>query len=479
MVLSILLTNSLAMKSLKLFPFLFVLILYFGYSCKLKTESVCTISGNAANYGAKEVYITIDGKKDTLRIAEDGTFTREFTIADPSDATFQGERLFLYLYLEPGKSLGINFDGKAFDSLLKFTGDLSLPNKYLHGKTLESSSQYRRLSQLYKAPYTPDDYKKVRDSISKTEYNYLEIFRKDNPGLSEKFVKREQKALEFSVYYDLYSYPRMVGYYNTNAPVIPSDWYSFLNNINLDDPSLTGISDIRSFISLYVQQEALKKSGIPDEKSWGNPVLLRAMFDFVKEHFKSLEIYSVVLYDKLKTHIDSEGTTGIEDIVNEYLAKSINESYKARIKEISDKWTALAPGKPAPPFTLLNIKGEEVSLSDFRGKYIFIDFWATWCGPCLAEIPAYKQLVADYKGRNIVFISMSVDKEKPKWEAMIKANEYDWIQIHDPVRVNKKYLVMYIPTFTFIDPEGKIINARCPRPSDPELRKLFDRQPGL
>jgi thiol-disulfide isomerase/thioredoxin len=239
------------------------------------------------------------------------------------------------------------------------------------------------------------------------------------------------------------------------------------------------ISDIRAFISGYVQKEAMKMANIPQAKSWGNPELLKAMFSFLAENFKSPEIYNVILYDKLKQHIDSEGTIGIEDLVDQYLTTSTNEKYKATINEMSEKWAALAPGKPAPAFTLLNINGENVSLSDFKGKYVFIDFWATWCGPCLAEIPAYTKMVKDYKGRNIVFISMSVDKEKPKWEAKVKADKFEWIQIHDPIKVNKNYLVMYIPTFTLIDPEGKIVNARCPRPSNPELRKIFDAQPGL
>jgi len=238
------------------------------------------------------------------------------------------------------------------------------------------------------------------------------------------------------------------------------------------------ISDIKAFISGYVQQEAMKRANIPVAKSWGNPELEKAMVGFVKEKFTSLEIYSVVVFDKLKQFIDSEGTKGVEDLVTEYLAKSTNEKYKKAINEMSDKWAALAPGQIAPAFTLLDINGNNVSLSDFKGKYVFIDFWATWCGPCRAEIPAYKQLIADYKGRNVVFISMSVDKDKAAWEKMVKEDKFEWLQLHDPqtIKANKKYLVMYIPTFTLIDPDGKIVNARCPRPSNPELRAILIRR---
>ena len=439
------------------------------------------ISGKALNYTTKELYVTLDGPKDTIRVNDDGTFSKEFEVLSPMDGTLQGDKLFLYLYLEPGKNLEITFDGKAFNTSVGFGGELGLPVEYLHSKTMASSAIYQKLNEMYRAPNSPADYKRVRDSISGIEVDFLDKFKIDNPGLSQAYVEREKKVLEYSVYYDLYNYPTMAGYYDTTHQEIPADWYAFMDKLNLDDPALVEINDIKAFISGYVQTEAMKRANIPQMKSWGNPDLERAMVSFVNEKFKSPEVYSVIVYDKLKQYIDSEGTKGIEDLVTEYLNKSTHEKHKATLKVMADKWAALAPGKPAPAFTLLDINGNNVSLSDFRGKYVFIDFWATWCGPCRAEIPAYKQLVADYKGRNIVFISMSVDKDKAAWEKMVNEDNFDWIQLHDPqtIKANKKYLVMYIPTFTLIDPEGNIVNARCARPSNPETRKLLDAQNNL
>ncbi|MCX6224884.1 MAG: TlpA disulfide reductase family protein [Bacteroidia bacterium] len=463
----------------KLLPLALLITLMFG--CKTEKNPVCTITGKASNYDAKELYMTLDGPKDTIRLNADGTFSKEIAVSRPIDGTLQGDKLFLYLYLEPGKNLTIDFDAKAFDTSVGFGGDLGLPVEYLHDKTLGSSALYQKLNEMYKSPNTPTDFKRVRDSLSQVEIAFLVKFKNDNPGLADAFFNREMKVLEYSVYYDLYNYPTMAGYYDTTHQEIPSGWFAFMDKLNLDDPALVEISDIKAFISGYVQQEAMKRANIPQLKSWGNPALEKAMVAFVNEKFKSPEIYSVIVYDKLKQYIDSEGTTGIEDLVTEYLAKSTNEKYKASIKEMSDKWAVLAPGQPAPAFTLLDINGDNVSLTDFKGKYVFIDFWATWCGPCRAEIPAYKQLVAGYKGRNIVFISMSVDKDKAAWEKMVRADNFEWVQLHDPqtIKANKKYLVMYIPTFTLIDPDGKIVNARCPRPSNPELRAIFDKLDGI
>lgn len=468
---------------------LLLLILLAG--CKQEPSTVCTITGKASNFDGKELYVTLDGPKDTIRINEDGTFTKELTVTRPIDGTLVGGRNFLYLYLEPGKTLEINFDGKAFDTTVGFGGDLGLPVEYLHDKTMGSNTQSELLFNMYKAPNTPADFKRVRDSLYSAEKERLEKFKTNNPGLSKSFYDREKMVLEYNFYYDLYYYPRMISYYNTEKPEIPADWFAFMDKLNLDNPALLDMSDCKAFVALYVKTEAMKKTGIPDEKSWGNPDLLKAEFAFVKEKFTQPEIYNVILHDVLKQHIDSEGTAGIEDLVAEYLTQSTDPQKTSKIQEMSDKWAAIAPGKPAPAFTLLDKNGKNVSLSDFKGKYVFIDFWATWCGPCKAEIPSFKILIDDYKSRNIVFISMSVDKDKAAWEKYMKEGytfdgqqvmldeKPNWVQLHDPIKANKQYLVMYIPTFTLIDPQGNIVNARCPRPTDPELRTLLDAQAGL
>jgi peroxiredoxin len=459
--------------------------------CKKEPSTVCTITGKASNFDGKELYVTLDGPKDTIRINEDGTFSKELTVTRPIDGTLVGGRNFLYLYLEPGKTLEINFDGKAFDTSVGFGGDLGLPAEYLHEKTMAQQKSQERLYQLYRAPNTPADFKRVRDSIRDVETTFLEQFKSNNQGMPRDFVAREKKVLEYGYYADMYNYQTMTGYFNTDKPELPADWFSFMETIDLKDPALLEIGDISSFISLYVVTETKKKTGISDEQTWGNPDFLKAECGFVKDNFDQPEFYTVLVFDFLKQHIDSEGTSGIEDLVSEYLAKSTDPKKADIIREQSDKWAALAPGQPAPAFTLLDKNGKNVLLSDFKGKYVFIDFWATWCGPCKAEIPDFKILIDDYKNRNIVFISMSVDKDKAAWEKYMKEGyvfdgqqvfldeKPNWVQLHDPIKANKQYLVMYIPTFTLIDPAGNIVSARSPRPSSPELRALLDAQAGL
>ena len=112
---------------------------------------------------------------------------------------------------------------------------------------------------------------------------------------------------------------------------------------------------------------------------------------------------------------------------------------------------------------------------------VFVDFWATWCGPCRREMPFLKQLEEEYKGRNITFLSLSTDARKADWLKMVKSQPMTGIQLHlgTGSRFQTAYKADGIPHFILLDPEGKIVNANMLRPSSPDIRGYLDRQPSL
>ncbi len=148
----------------------------------------------------------------------------------------------------------------------------------------------------------------------------------------------------------------------------------------------------------------------------------------------------------------------------------------------------LPKGSPSPAFEAYeNYDGSTTSLRDLRGKYIYVDIWATWCGPCKAEIPYLKELEHEYQGRNIQFLSLSVDddrthgdswdKARADWKAMIADKELGGIQLFAPDGWKSDFVTAYkvkgIPRFILIDPDGNIVTPDAPRPSSPKLKTLF------
>lgn len=136
-------------------------------------------------------------------------------------------------------------------------------------------------------------------------------------------------------------------------------------------------------------------------------------------------------------------------------------------------------GKIAPEWRVKNKDGKVVSLSDFKGKYVMIDVWATWCGPCRNEIPHFARLADKYKGKNIQFVSISLDSKKRNWEVMIAKEHNAALQLIDlragEAPIAKDYKISGIPRFILINPEGRVEEWFAPRPSDPALDKLLTR----
>ena len=126
------------------------------------------------------------------------------------------------------------------------------------------------------------------------------------------------------------------------------------------------------------------------------------------------------------------------------------------------------PGKPAPDFALPSVNGDSISLSSLRGKYVLVDFWASWCPDCRKSNPQLVGLFQKYRDKNFTLLSVSIDEEPDRWKAAIEKNGLVWPQVIDikgwQSEVAKTFAVQWIPTGILIDPQG-IILARSTEPA--------------
>lgn len=168
----------------------------------------------------------------------------------------------------------------------------------------------------------------------------------------------------------------------------------------------------------------------------------------------------------------------------EPMLKSYQSYYVGIIKLRQD----LPKGSPSPIFDdYENYKGGTTSLADLKGKFVYVDVWATWCAPCKAEIPSLKKIEAEFHDKNIAFVSMSIDdanSHKGSWELansdwkdMVADKELGGVQIFAPKGWQSEFVRNYqingIPRFILIDPNGNIVDASAPRPSDPKLKEML------
>ena len=151
-------------------------------------------------------------------------------------------------------------------------------------------------------------------------------------------------------------------------------------------------------------------------------------------------------------------------------------------EEIQDHYnivSQLKPGSPSPDFDFENYAGGNTKLSDLRGKLVYIDVWATWCGPCILEIPHLKELEKELQDKNIEFVSISLDEPRFKnmWKNMVKNKELGGIQLISDNGWDNEFVRGYgiqaIPQFILLDEEGNIISAHAERPSDETLKECL------
>lgn len=143
--------------------------------------------------------------------------------------------------------------------------------------------------------------------------------------------------------------------------------------------------------------------------------------------------------------------------------------------------TAKINGTQAPDFDYENHKGGKTKLSDLKGSYVYIDVWATWCGPCRAEIPHLKKTEERYHGKKIEFVSISVDEPKSyeKWKKFVVDQKLGGVQLLADKNWQSDFIQAFginsIPRFILIGPDGKVVDADAPRPSMSALSETLDK----
>lgn len=172
----------------------------------------------------------------------------------------------------------------------------------------------------------------------------------------------------------------------------------------------------------------------------------------------SSPISAYLLYHVLRNNTSIEN---LEKVLNRLSSEAKANIFGKKLQTEIDATKATAVGKIAPDFTQNDTLNKAISLRDFRGKYLLIDFWASWCVPCRAENPNLISVFKKFHNKNFTILGVSLDRDKDKWVQAIRKDNLLWTQVSDlkfwDNDVAKQYNVSSVPSNLLIDPHGKII----------------------
>ena len=287
-------------------------------------------------------------------------------------------------------------------------------------------------------------------------------------GFDEEFVKNQEKWTNYKFVEYLTIFPTYHRYTSGNEAILPDDFYAERDGIDYDNAEEFRTIDtyrdlVRSKFYTIINNpndaENIKKfiSEVNALKSDN----IRA--DLAKGTFQLISPNSTVNKE-------------IFDFINKNVT---DEKVKEAAKKAYDVATKLTSGSPSPKFSNYeNFNGGTTSLDDFKGKVTYIDIWATWCLPCRREIPALKELEKKFHGKDVAFVSISIDQNKDEWKEFVKSEDLKGVQLFAENAFESQFIQDYgirqIPTFIIIDKEGKIVNADAPRPSSDEITGLLE-----
>ncbi|WP_027002583.1 TlpA family protein disulfide reductase [Hugenholtzia roseola] len=389
----------------------------------------------------------------------------------PQTWYLNGEKVMFYFFVQADEKISIRV---GEDGVVSFeSGKWQAQNQYFHK---QNDILQATLSDLY--PKEPKDFvKNLYQLQAKRLENYHTTFPKPD-SLFDDFM---QIYFQVETNQSLGAYPffhnrstgkvemvrEMPDAYLDTFPLVKPSKYDFY-------PYSVIISELRSSYTRDCKQHTLKNKPITvlDSDKKYNYFLCnyQNLNQITSEKLRKLCLQNFLASSLRMWEWQDERFVALAQLTLEELKKlGITEKEATFFKVKFANYQSLSAGKPFPDFSFLDKDEKRVTLESLKGKVVLVDFWATWCAPCVAEFPHSKKLMQTFENQEVVFLNICIDSNQADWEKMLTAHQLGGVQVfvspEESLLLRKNYQISGIPHYFLLDKNGIILKNKTIRPS--------------
>ena len=440
------------------------------------TQSIAIVKGQVLSPRGSTIklatvsdYITHEPMEYTLDLDANGNFKFEVSVNAPKVATLYHGNGSMELFLEPNEVLGMTFDAWDITATIEFNGSGADNNAYLN----LFNQRFSRLNDdyvIYKmASLNPDEFQQLMRKKRQEKNAFLQM-QKKHFEFTKNFKDYAEADIEYWWAHHLMRYRWENAYYNNLEPPLklPIEYFNFLTEVKISNDAAIYNQKYLFFLDQYLEFQN-NRIRILLGVNW-KPPKYRGAEDYLEGSAKYF-VLATEYYLKCK----SKQTYTIGNDVRRFLEECTDENYKDLVRSEYKRANGLEAGTPAPNFTLVDAEGREVSLDDFNGKVVYMDFWATWCVPCTYEIMKSKELKKRFQGRDVIFLYISLDTNPDSWRNFLATKQPAGIHLFAKnvyeSDVARLYGVRGLPSFFLIDKGGNLARVPAKRSSEPGVYK--------
>ena len=407
------------------------------------------------------------------------------------------------LFLEPGDQLHLDADLLDLPQSLRFSGQGAANNQFL--ATLRS-----RFPDYLRIDYENLAVDAHRQMIDQRR-SELESFLDEGCSqyqLTPGFIAYCRAEITYEWANFIVSYPTDYMFANgSRNENLPADYHDALNQVDLVDEAAIGTTDYRTFLERNfwrIEEEAEMRAfreqlSEEQRRAFIQPHTIAYLPDFIVRldeeqrrgdliqphnisyHLAKRLLHGKALYFFLAGEIIDDFQQGRFDQGEQRLAEFLQDNpypeYTEVVEEVVREASKIKPGQPAPDFTLDDLQGQSVSLSDFKGQAVFLDFWASWCGPCIGAVPYLEELKRQTRDQKVVFLNISLDSAD-EWHQAVNEHSLTGVHVHSPggwqSAVAQLYQIRSIPSYFLVGPDGRM-DGRVNHVSDVYIEEVVAR----